>query len=86
MAAVSRSARWLLPEDLVSATLQGGSVDVTVEHTLPFALLRSARGETGAISIEVRDSSGAVLARGDIDGGTEALPPGASKAPRWPAP
>jgi len=77
-ASMTRDMQLPLPGGLVSASLEEATVDVTVEHTLPFPLLRSSTGATGQVVVEVRDSLGAVLARATIDGASEPLPTGKS--------
>jgi hypothetical protein len=65
-----------LHQDLVSAALAGGSVEITLEHTFSFDPLRPA-GPTGprGYVLLVLTSEGAVVARDSISGEDRAFPP-----------
>lgn len=73
-------ARSPLPEDVIAATLAGGSLDVTVAHDLSFDPLRPASdpaAERGYMLIRVL-SGQTVVGRDSIDGADRAFPPGTS--------
>lgn len=72
-----------LPADLVSATLAGGSFDVTMAHDFNFDPLRPSSdtaAERGFIGITVR-SGGSIVADTTISGEDQAFPAGTTLTP-----
>jgi hypothetical protein len=68
-----------LPADVVSATLAGSSVDVTIQNGFSFDPIRLPSGATGTITVTLTDGpGGAQVGQIVIDGATETLATGAS--------
>ncbi|HEX6927164.1 MAG TPA: hypothetical protein VF167_17195 [Longimicrobiaceae bacterium] len=72
---VSVSSGVPLPEELISARLEGGELAIAIQHDFPFDPLRPGGDEPGTLVLTVRSGS-ALLARDSIDGREVALPPG----------
>lgn len=72
---VSASSEVPLPEELVSARLEGGELTIAIQHDFPFDPLRPGGDERGTLVLTVRSGS-ALLARDSIDGRDVALPAG----------
>lgn len=72
-----------LPDDLVSATLSGGSFDATIAHSFNFDPLRPSSdpaAERGHIVIRIT-SAGNVIASDSIDGADQAFPESVTLTP-----
>ena len=64
-----------LPDELLSATLAEGAVQIRVSHDFPFDPLRPSAAGRGYLVLSVTSGS-TLLARDSLDGRTTALPPG----------
>jgi hypothetical protein len=73
---VSSGGELTLPNELRSAQLLGGRLDVRLQHDLSFDPLRPSATARGYLILTARSGS-AVLARDSLGGGTTPLPPGA---------